>query len=327
MACDDLVNLVGEEAMGYEEGTLEAHFIDIGQGDSSLIKLPNGELALIDGGPRSGRDKLESYLRAAGVDTIDYMIATHPHEDHIGGLPMVLREFNVKSVYMPDRTANTKIFEELLREIDNEGLKIKIAKAGDSLIDDKNLKFYFVAPNSKNYDSTNDYSVVSKIEYGNNSILITGDAEKTSEKEMVKSAYNLKSDVLRVAHHGSRTSSTIDFLREVDPKYFVISLGKDNDYNHPHKETINKLVDFGGRIYRTDELGDIVFISDGSKIEFKEAKEDLGEGGEEYIANKNTNMFHSKDCSYLPKKENQLIFKSKDEALRSGYKPHDKCVK
>ncbi len=167
------------------------------------------------------------------------MIATHPHEDHIGGLPEVIRNFDIGKVYMPDRTANTRVFEELLEEIQAKGLKINLAKAGDTIFDKRNLKYTVLAPKG-DYENTNNYSIVTKAEYKNNSFIITGDAEKESEEEMIEGNYNLKANVLRVGHHGSSTSSIDEFIDAVNPEYFVISLGKDNTYGHPHKEVISK---------------------------------------------------------------------------------------
>ncbi len=254
------------------------------------------------------------------------MIATHPHEDHIGGLPEVIRNFDIGKVYMPDRTANTRVFEELLEEIQAKGLKINLAKAGDTIFDKRNLKYTVLAPKG-DYENTNNYSIVTKAEYKNNSFIITGDAEKESEEEMIEGNYNLKANVLRVGHHGSSTSSIDEFIDAVNPEYFVISLGKDNTYGHPHKEVISKFKKTkGGEILRTDELGDIVLVSDGEGIK-QISKINENSNKSYYIGNKNTKVVHTKDCGNLPNKENQVVFNSLEEAIKSGYKPHEKCIK
>lgn len=324
---DEIDNFVEKDFIVDEEGLL-VHFIDVGQGDSTLIEFPNGEIALIDGGPRSSSENLLNYLKASNIKKIDYLIATHPHEDHIGGLPEVIRNFEIDKVYMPERTANTNIFKELLETIKDKDKKIKIAKSGDILIDEDNIKFYFLAPVKNTYENTNDFSIVSKIEYGKTGIIIMGDAERVSEKDILSLKSNLKADVLRVGHHGSSTSSTEEFLEEVKAKDYVISLGKDNSYGHPHREVVESINKRNGNIYRTDEMGDILMSSDGNKIIFNKNNQEIKKevGNNIYIGNKNTEIFHSEACNSLPNKENQIIFNSKDEAIKKGFKSHN-CVK
>ena len=170
----------------YYDDQLVVHFIDVGQGDSTFIQFPNGDTSLIDGGTRNSGAKVVKYLKELNIDHIDYLIATHPHEDHIGGLPDVIRNFDVGKVYMPDKTANTLIFEELLKAIKAKDLKISIAKGGDAIIDEANIKFLILAPNRNDYENTNDFSIVTKVNYGSTSLIITGDAEKASEMDILK---------------------------------------------------------------------------------------------------------------------------------------------
>lgn len=313
------------------EGELIVHYIDIGQGDSIFIQLPTDETALIDGGPRVSSEKLVDYLNTLGVEKIDYLIATHPHEDHIGGLPAVIRKFNIHNIYMPNKTANTAIFEELLLEIKKKDLEINIASGGDTILDKEGLKIEIFGPNKESYSNTNDYSIVAKITYGDNSFLFTGDAEKTSEIEMIEKGYNLSSDVLKVGHHGSTTSTSESFLKEVNPKYGIISCEKGNTYGHPHKEIIELLNEYNVKVLRTDEQGTIVLTSDGKEISvdgYEEVKVEKANNEENYfIGNKNTKVYHYYKCNSLPSKENQIIFKTKEEAENNGYKPHNNCVK
>src|SRR5699024_6291491 len=260
----------GENVSNIDKGELEVHYIDIGQGDSIFIQLPNGETILIDGGPRTNSKILVNYLEELGVENINYLVATHPHEDHIGGLPNVIRNFKVDKIYMPDKTANTAIFEEFLLEIKEKDVEVNTVSGGDVLIEGDGLKYEVMAPNEEKYSNTNDYSIVTKITYKNNSFLFTGDAEKTSEKEIIEKGYKLSSDVLKVGHHGSSTSTSEDLLKNVQPKYGVISCEKGNEYGHPHKEIIKILENYGVEILRTDELGTIVMTSDGKEIKIED---------------------------------------------------------
>ncbi len=307
---------------------LVIHFIDVGQGDCTLIQFPNGEISLIDGGTRKSGDKVVEYIKKIGIEKIDYLIATHPHEDHIGGLPEVIKNFKIEKVYMPNRTANTRIFEELLLEIENQNLKISLARATDIILNEGQLKYYVLAPNSDDYEGTNDFSIVTKIDYMDNSFIIAGDAEESSELDMINNGMNLKADVLRIAHHGGRTSSSENFLEKVNPKYSIISVGRDNTYGHPHKETLERLKRLDTDILRTDQLGDIIIVSDGRQLTFEDKIIEENDSTKvEYIGNKNTKVYHTKECNSLPNEENQVIFKSILDAENSGYRPHEKCIK
>lgn len=310
------------------ENLLKIHFIDVGQGDSTLIQLPNGEVSLIDGGPGSAQDKVVKYIEGLGIEEIDHLIVTHPHEDHIGGLPQIVENFKIKKVYMPNKTANTVVFEELLLAIKKQNLNIDIVKAGDYLIDEEQLKFYFLAPNRDDYDETNDFSIVSKIDFFDNSLIVAGDAEKNSEMDMIDSGLDLKADLLRVGHHGGRTSTNDDFLEKVNPKYSIISVGRENAYGHPHRETLERLNKIGTKILRTDRLGDIVFISDGQRWVYEtEIARKENAVAIMYIGNKNTKVLHSIECNSLPIEENRIFFTSIVEAENMGYRPHKNCIK
>lgn len=248
-----------------ERADLEVHFIDVGQADSILIKMPTGENMLIDAGNNGDSELMDKYLKAQGVQTIDIAVGTHPHEDHIGSLDTVINNFNVEKVYMPKYAHTTKTFEDVLLAIKNKGLKISTPVPG-STFNLGEAKFSILAPNGDNYKSINDYSIVLRMEYGSNSFLFTGDSEVLSEKEILEKDYNVQADVLKVAHHGSTTSTSDEFLNAVSPKYAIISCGEDNDYGHPHKEIVAKLDKKGIKILRTDELGTIVINSDGVSL-------------------------------------------------------------
>jgi len=246
---------------------LTLHFIDVGQADSMLGILPNGETILIDAGNREDGNSIVRYIKTQQIKKIDYVIATHPHEDHIGGLAEVINSFDIGSIYMPKVTTTTKTFENTMLAIKNKGLKVTTATAGVSILNVDNLKIELLAPNSSTYEDLNSYSAVTKITFGNTSFLLTGDADNISEGEMFK--YNLKADLLKVGHHGSSTSTSAEFLKAVAPKFAIISVGKGNTYGHPTQKTLTALKNAGVTTYRTDINGTIVATSDGNNIEIK----------------------------------------------------------
>lgn len=270
-------NNVETNALANLDQKLSVHFIDVGQADSIFIKQ-GSHYMLIDGGNNDDGDLVVNYLKSEGVDRLEYIIATHPHEDHIGGLDDVINNFEVEKVLMPNKTTTTKTYENFLIAIKNRQEKMreegkdvtlkKIPKVNETYTFG-NASFTVLAPNSKDYgDNYNNYSIVIKMIFGDNSFLFTGDAEITSEKEIISAGYNLKSDLLKVGHHGSHTSTSKEFLEAVSPKYAVISVEKNNKYNLPKKSVMNRLKDAGVVIYRTDETGSIVATSDGKNITF-----------------------------------------------------------
>lgn len=250
------------------QGELSVHFLDVGQGDSIFVRLPNNESMLIDAGNNKDGDFITNYLKSAGVDKIDYLIATHPHADHIGAMDTVINAFDIGKIYMPRATNNTKTFEDVLTAIDDKGLSINTAKSGVSVVASSGLRADFVAPDTDNstYSGLNDYSAVLKLTYGGVSFLFTGDAERLSETEMLSGDYDLKSDVLKIGHHGSDTSTSDEFLAAVNPVYAVISCGIDNSYGHPSESVLDRLSKNDTKVFRTDILGTVIIASDGEKI-------------------------------------------------------------
>lgn len=242
---------------------LEVHYLDVGQGDATLIILPNQEVMLIDAGERSKGVFVREYIEDLGIRKIDYLVGTHPHTDHIGGLEEVINNFDIGSIYMPRASSTSKTFESLLNTINEKNLKVKSAKSGVNIIDEDGLKIDIVAPNSEKYAKLNNYSAVIKITYKNNKFLFMGDAEEVSEKEIKE---DISADVIKIGHHGSNTSSSEEFIARVKPKYAIISVGDGNKYNHPSKDVLKKLENIGALVYRTDISGSIVISSDGNNI-------------------------------------------------------------
>ncbi|MDD4767633.1 MAG: ComEC/Rec2 family competence protein [Desulfotomaculaceae bacterium] len=245
-------------------GKMVVHFLDVGQGDSIFVQLPNGQHLLVDASTRAMGKNVVTYLKKAGVKKIDYLVATHPHEDHIGGMTAVFRAFEIERVYMPKVTHSTKAYEDLLKSIQAEGLKIKTASAGVDIINSEDLRAEIIAPNSAAYENINDYSAVTQLTFGKVSFLLTGDAEKQSEQEMLANGASLRADVLKAGHHGSYTSTSPPFLNAVKPKYAVISCGTGNDYGYPHVVTLQNLR--GVQLFRTDLDGNVVFTTDGEGL-------------------------------------------------------------
>jgi competence protein ComEC len=245
---------------------ISIHFIDVGQADSILIKDEKNAM-LIDGGNNEDGDLVVNYLKSQGVKHLNYIIGTHGHEDHIGGLDNVIKSFTVDKIYMPKSTTTTKTFQDVVNATKAKGLTFTEPKTGSGFTLG-NMTFKILAPNSTNYESKNNESIVLKGTYGNTSFMFTGDAEEISEKEILKQNYNLNADLLKVGHHGSDTSTSDEFLNAVNPKYAIISVGKNNKYGHPKEKIIDKLKKRNISTYRTDEKGTIIATSDGTNIEF-----------------------------------------------------------
>ncbi|MGI5921791.1 MAG: ComEC/Rec2 family competence protein [Syntrophomonadaceae bacterium] len=249
-------------------GELKVHFIDVGQGDAILVQSPSGGNMLVDAGDNDHGETVVDYLRVHNVNSLDIVIGTHPHADHIGGLDTVIDSFPVKSVYLPRVTHTSKSFEDVLEAIDNKDLKINTARAG-VVLPLPGVQSSLIAPAAEKYEELNNYSAVIKITYGTKSFLLTGDAEDESEQQMINGGQNLQATVLKVGHHGSSSSTSYSFLQAVKPEYAVIMLGKDNSYGHPHKETLSRLSKAGIKILRTDKNGNIVISTDGEIIDVK----------------------------------------------------------
>lgn len=267
----DLNNNIGS-VVDNNKDLLIVHYIDVHQGDASFIEFPNKEVMLIDAGEKEYGDVVKNYISNLGYKNIDYVIGTHPHSDHIGGLQKVIESFNVDKVYLPNVSNNTNTFIDLVKSIkDNSSLYE--GKKGINIIDDDNLKVSIISPSVIDNDNLNNDSIVIKIVYDNNSFLFTGDIESDIEKEILD---EVNVDVIKVSHHGSDTSSCYEFVNSVSSKYAIISVGKDNSYNHPVNEILYRWENSGSLVYRTDESGNIVVKSDGENIQvFEEEKVDI----------------------------------------------------
>lgn len=256
--------------------TMEVHFIDVGQADAIFIRLPDGQIMQIDAGKNNTGDEITEYIKSQGIEKIDYLIGTHPHEDHIGGLDNVIKAFEIGEIYMPrvssSKTPTTKTYEDVLMAIKDKGKAITAPHAGDIIVQGENYKAEVFSPKREDYDDLNEYSIVIKITYGDAKFLFMGDAEALNEREIVDAGYDVNADVLKLGHHGSSTSSTEKFLKEVSPDYAVISCGKGNSYGHPHDEIVERCNNLNIKMLRTDNDGNIIMKTDGKNIEVLKEK-------------------------------------------------------
>lgn len=249
------------------DGEICVHFIDVGQADSALIMTADGCM-LVDAGTTSSEPELYSYLSELGVESIEYLVLTHPHDDHVGGADMVIREFDVENVVMMDNYSDDAMSLEILSLIEQYSVNVIIPESG--------YTFYLgeccntvLAPNSPcdEYGETNSTSIVLKCEFGDTSIILTGDAEEDSELEMIgKYGEILDCDILKLGHHGSKTSSSFEFLRITSPLYAIACCGEDNTYGHPAAIVQYRLDVLGIELLRTDRCGSIVFVLDGQSV-------------------------------------------------------------
>lgn len=346
-----------------KEGTLAVHFIDVGQGDSILAES-GGHYMLIDAGENDQGDKVVTYLQSQGIDALDYVIGTHPHSDHIGGLDDVINNFHIGEIILPAAEHTTKTFEEVLDAIEAQGLKITLPNVGDTY-SLGGASFEIIAPNKDYGDDLNNWSVGLKLTYGQNSFVMCGDAEAEAEEDICANGIDITADVLKLGHHGSSTSSCEDFLDRVDPEYAVVSCGLGNSYGHPHEETMEQMAGRGITVFRTDEQGTIVAVSDGAKITWngkpagdgtaqtREATvapaqettaaqpgETAAASSEEtaasskaeaikidtvYVLNTKSKKFHLPSCNSLPTGNRRDTDMSREEIISEGYEPCKRC--
>jgi len=264
-------NEVEEQSIETEvvDAKLQMHTIDVGQGDSILI-LQEDKVMLIDAGTRANGEKVVEYLKDLGITKIDVLVGTHPHDDHMGGMAEVIKNFEIGEFYAPDNSDSditTVWYQEFLDAVIEKNIKWNFPKVGDEIILG-DAKAKILSPKKNSYENINNYSIILRVSYGTTDILLTGDAEEEIEEVLINSNFELASEVYKVSHHGSDTSSSEEFMKKVNPKYSIISCKKGNTYKHPSKKVMNLLENFGIIVYRTDEQGTIIMKTDGVNIEF-----------------------------------------------------------
>ena len=319
---------------------LKVHFIDVGQADAALL-ISGDSAMLIDGGNVEDSSKIYSYLDRLGISHLDYIVGTHAHEDHMGGLSGALQKASVGVIYAPRTENDAKFYQSFKSKVASAGKSITHPDSGTSF----NLGSCFVelyCPTYENEDDLNNTSIITKVVCGDTSFLFTGDAEYSEEHDILSQGYDLSATVLKAGHHGSDTSSSYQFLREVMPEYVVISVGKGNQYGHPDEDALSRFRDAGAKVYRTDLQGDIIVESNGKDITVTTARnenietnptsyeyENVSKGTESagtYIGNKNSKKFHKPTCHSLPIENNRVYFSSRADAVNSGYDSCGNCI-
>ena len=320
-------------------GKLEVHFIDVGQGDSILIKTPLKNI-LIDGGP-SGNTALD-YLKNQGVVKLDYVISTHPHEDHIGGLINIIKSIPVAEIIDPAVVHTTQIYEEYIELIDQEGAFFTEGRAGMRLNLGSGAAMTILHPTSPSASDLNNACIVARLTFGEISFLFAGDAGAPSESQILKRSDVLRSTILKVGHHGSEKATTQDFLDKVKPEAAVIMCGKDNTYGYPHKDILERLSTANIEIYRTDLHGNIVVITDGKTYSIDQLSHVIAESEQlppeksidslpppaaplvplgAFVGSKGSGKYHYPDCESVKdiKESNRVWFDSAEAAIAVGY--------
>ena len=347
-ACDELGNVNPPSS----ENGLSVHMIDVGQGDSILLEY-NSEYMLIDAGEISEGEAVVDYLKGENVDKLDYAVITHPHSDHYGGMQTVLESIDTENIIMSEAYNTTRTWESLIDYIGENKYNVISPKTNDVFkLGDCEVTAF--VPEIDNED-LNNCSIILRAEYDGVSALFTGDAEKSEEKQVVESGFDVSADILKVGHHGSSTSTGDSFLEEVSPNLALISCGKDNDYGHPHRETTAKFNENKIRTIRTDEYGNITVNINNGKVDIvtdKEGQGSLSFGSESannssgdkqttdeniiestpntgatYVGNKNSKVFHSADCGSVGKmaEKNKVYFNSRNDAIKEGYTTCQSC--
>lgn len=311
--------------------------LDVGQGDSIFIELTDNRCMLIDAGESEYGKTVTDYIRDNGYTKIDYLVATHPHADHIGGMSKVVSSFDIGKIYMPRATTDTKTYENLLNTIDKKGLGINTAKAGVNILNEDSLKIDILAPNSANYTELNNYSAVIKITFGSVKFLFMGDAEAESENEITA---DVSADFVKIGHHGSKTSSSEDFVRRVGASFAAVSVAEENDYNLPVKQIISRWSNSGAKVMMTKEVGNIVAQSDGKNLTVNGETVSISDGesgtavsenqtqDSRYIINKNTKKIHTTDCPLtddISNKNKDYTTLTVSQLEKQGYTPCKSC--
>lgn len=298
-------------------------FLDVGQGDSILVRASDGSSMLVDGGPRSAGPTLVERLRQLGVERIDTLVSTHPHEDHIGGLIAVVNAIPIGRVIDSGKVHTSATYEQYLLAIEAKRVPFMLGRQGTNFaLGPATVSILW--PGSRLPDDLNDCSVVLRVQIGRSSALLPGDAGSEVENALLEAGALSRTTLLKVSHHGSRTSNTTRMLRAAAPRVAVIQCAKDNPYNHPHRETLARLILGQALIYRTDSEGEISVTLRPSERSFSTQLARLGAG---YLGSSASSVFHLPECAWASRiREDQLVmFSSRAQAVDAGYSPCRHC--
>lgn len=336
------------------KNVLQVHFIDVGQGDSILIKQYD-EAMLIDAGERSMGSEVVKYCEKEGISELKYVVGTHMHEDHIGGMSEVISNIQVDNIVLTETDYTTDVSDKMLNIIREKSINEIYPQTGDTfMLGDADI--LVAAPNRHDYRDENNKSIILKVTYGDISYLFCGDAEIESEYDMAENGLNISANVIKVGHHGSESSTSQMLLKTVKPQYAVISVGRDNSYGHPSSKIISRLEEYGIKYLRTDTQGTIVSITDGENImwggtvdktdykntdykntdyegtEYKNTEinstEDNSENTYDYVINTNTRKFHKPDCESVEDildKNRENYSGERENLIKEGYTPCKRC--
>lgn len=310
------------------DDTVQFHFIDVGQGDCIFIQ--NGDkTVLIDAGTYESGHKIYKYLTDRGIKKLDYFIITHPHDDHAGGGENIARGLKIETLFLNSGLdSNSYSYEKFIDVLIEKDITPTYPNL-DAVYKIGGMNLKFLSPH-KNFGDENENSFVVLIEFGEVKALFTGDIEKKAEDDILSRSTDISADILKVAHHGSRTSSSQHFINAVYPSVAVIQCEKDNKYGHPHDEALERLERVGCKILRTDEEGTILLSTDGKTVR-RSTGEEYSPADEKqpitfsYIGNKKSKVYHTDLCPNLPGENNRITFNSKEEAENSGYKKCGNC--
>ncbi len=322
------------------EGTLRVTFLDVGQGDAALVQAPGGVCLLVDGGPPEAGPKVLKAVKDAGLFRLTWLMGSHPHSDHIGGLLDVLPEVSAEQALDPGYNHGTSTQQSYLKLLKQGGTRVTRARAGQTHDLGSGARLEILAPEEPLLERTasdaNNNSIVARLVFGETRLLFTGDMEEPQRERLLKSRYRerLKAEVLKVAHHGSHNGTDVPFLQAVAPRYAVISSEKGNEYGHPHREALRDLGEQKIPVLRTDQRGDIVFTTDGKTLKLEGAPPGETTPGPaaaparkgEVVGNRTSKVYHAPGCASLPAKERRVSFESAAEAEKAGYRKHGKCV-